>query len=129
MHPSYFLILSSVDEELKIELTISGETSEWLCHIKFWDEINEKFKTQFAHYEEDCLQGFMIGDTVALLRASISEFLDDFDIDVKFRYGWTQNKEELFCLVKSGAIVDDVNLLIELLEKADLMSSDVYCQL
>lgn len=129
MHPSYFMILDSPEEQSQIELTLSGEASEWLFYVKFWDEINDKYQTDFAQYEEESLSADIVEETSnSLVRMKVSLVNGDGKV-ISFRYAWNQNKEELICRVNSQIVADELEKLIMLLKKAAHNNLDVYCQL
>lgn len=129
MHPSYFMILDSAEEQSLIELTLSGEASEWLFYVKFWDGINDKYQTDFAQYEEESLSADIVEETSNSLVNMKDSLVNDDGQMISFRYAWNQNKEELICRVNSQVVVDELEKLIVLLKKAAQCNLDVYCQL
>ena len=129
MHPSYFLVLDPIDRNSKDELTVSEEVSEWLFHVKFWDEINEKYRTDFAQYEEESLTADIVEDILTMLSDRKSRIEKNSITEVNFRYGWDQDKNELICNVDSKTIVDELEKICALLERSKRRGLDVYCQL
>jgi hypothetical protein len=129
MHPSYFMILESVEESCENELTLSGETSEWLFHKKFWEKVSSKFQKDFAQYEEEVFPGEFANGLAELIDCIMHSLKKEGADIVRFRYGWNQNREELISLVDPRAIIDELTNLIRLFRRAGDKRLDVYCQL
>lgn len=123
------MILGLTEEQPLIELTLSGETSEWLFYVNFWDGINDRYQTDFAQYEEESLSADIVEETSNSLVSMMASLINDNGESISFRYAWNQNKEELICRVNSQVIVDELEKLIVLLRKATQCNLDVYCQL
>jgi hypothetical protein len=129
VHPSYFLVLDPIDRNSKNELTISGEVSEWLFYVKFWDDINEKYQTDFAQYEEESLTPEIVEDVLRMLLERKSGLEKSNKEEISFRFGWDQAKNELICHVSSKTIVDELEKICALLERSKMSKLEVYCQL
>jgi hypothetical protein len=129
MHASNFLAIAEGDSEAKRELTLSREVSEWLFSQRFWDQVNDVHGTFFGQYEEECVSGQLAKDIASLLRAKVGEpDLLGQDV-VRFRYGWNEQKEELFCSVASNSIRTEILRLADLLATAAADELVIYCQL
>lgn len=129
MHPSYFLILGANENCSSNELQLNGEASEWLFHVKFWGKINSEYHTDFAQYEEETLESFMIGYVFQLLDGFISDLVGLRCDEIIFRYGWKQDLSELVCRVSKKTLIDEIAKFASFLAKGAKNGLDVYCQL
>lgn len=129
MHPSYFMILDSMDEQSQIELTLSAEASEWLFHIKFWEELSKKYQTDFAQYEEEVIAENMTADALTSLKYLADTLTKNEGKELSFRYAWNENKEEIICRIGIQIIGDELRKLIQIFDKAAKCKLEVYCQL
>lgn len=111
------------------EISLSAEVSEWLFFIRFWDEFNKKFETFFGQYEEEYLPKNLAVTMVKSLTSLIIDYQGKLDEEIKFRYGWNEKKEELYCVVSTKKVAEEISSLIKLMENASTLNSDVYCQL
>lgn len=109
-------------------MTLSGEVSEWLFKIGFWEELNGRYETDFAQYEEEVLLSQM-ADDVANSIDNIGRGLADDGGEVSFRYGWNQNEEELICCVSIKVLIEELRKLVNFFGLAAKHHLDVYCQL
>ena len=129
MHPSYFLILSTQDDDPKKELVLSPEVSEWLFSSRFWDNLNQEHDTIFSQYEEEILPVTLMPNILKRLRSIITDLSQQSGLKTRFRYGWNEKKDELICVVGNDKIVGELSKLITFIEEASGFESDVYCQL
>ncbi|MBB6249454.1 hypothetical protein [Rhodanobacter sp. A1T4] len=129
MHPSHFLILGAQESNLKRELSLSREASEWLFSKHFWGGLNQKYQTIFSQYEEDTLDHNLTNIVAESLQLLISELDDEVEAEVRFRYGWNEKKESLYCVLSRKTLIEEISGLENLMVEASKLNSDVYCQL
>lgn len=129
MHPSYLLLLGAADSDPSKETQVPEDVSEWLFHIGFWDEFNRKNQTQFAQYEEEVLPTNMIADLMGRVRALLESLANQSTPELRFLYGWGAGKNELYCSVSSRFLSESLARLLEFLDRASNLRSDIYCQL
>lgn len=129
MNPSYFLLLNTQEDESSRELVLSAEVSEWLFSIRFWDEFNQEFGTLFAQYEEEVLPVSLTDEMLEKLKSLVAGLRKQSGQKIRFRYGWNEKKEELYCEVANNGLADELSKLILFFEKISALNSDIYCQL
>lgn len=56
MHKASFQEIRSDVAIEEPDLLLSGEASEWLFYRCFWEDLNKRLGTLFAHYEEERLR-------------------------------------------------------------------------
>lgn len=129
MHPSYFLVLNTQEDDTKREFELLAEVSEWLFSRRFWEEFNQKHEVLFAQYEEEVLPKSLLTEMLEKVRSLVTDLSQQPELKTRFRYGWNENKEELICVVGNNEIIGELSKLILFIEEASALKSDVYCQL
>jgi hypothetical protein len=129
MHPSYFLILNTQEDDPKREFVLSPGVSEWLFSSRFWDDLNQEHETLFSQYEEEVLPVTLIPKILTRLRSIVTDLSQQSDLKTRFRYGWNEKKDELICVVGNDEMIGELSKLITFIEEASGLESDVYCQL
>ncbi|WP_057391873.1 hypothetical protein [Ralstonia solanacearum] len=111
------------------ELVLSAEVSEWLFYTRFWEHISEACGISFAQYEEEVLSR----DSIPVALGALDKIKVGLSAnpvqEVKFLYGWSERREELFCTIKCEDILLEIVRLEGYFLGALNMNADVYCQL
>lgn len=129
MHDSIFFLLHEGSDEPLRSFALSAEASEWLFSEYFWEGINESHGTFFGHYEEECVSSKLAIFVAKALMSKIESMRLLSGGAIRFRYGWNEQKEELFCSVESGQLKTELNQLADFFAVAEESKMVVCCQL
>lgn len=129
MHPSYFLNLGMPENDPARELKLSAEISEWLFFTNYWSHLNQVGGVSFAQYEEEVLANQLIPSAIEALQKIKEVLFAAPTQDMKFVYGWNEQREGLFCTISNSLLLKEAICLEEFFLAALTMQADIYCQL
>lgn len=123
MHKAFF---ESTTEVFNFHL--SEETSEWLIHEKFWDQVNTMCNTNFSHYEDD-LSDLNTSRVIVNLLCEKIRILDcSIQNEILFVHAW-ENGLPVYIKVEKSKLSLDLSFIIEYFSKAILKKLIIQCYL
>ena len=129
MHPSSFVIVAEGEAHPRREFILSREASEWLMASRFWDRFNRVHGTGFGHYEEDLLPAGLVQQLRAALDVELQRVEETAQPVLRFRYGWNEKKQELYCSVGGEELREELEALRGFVREAERLQAGVHCRL
>lgn len=129
MHPSHFAMLETIGGAPHREHHLPGATSEWLFHIGFWAELNNRLGVQFGQYEDDVLPAEFISSALSSVRSIREKDVDQSIPQIQFLVGWDAGGKPIKCTAPTADLAKDLNAFAMFLEEATEAGRPIFCQL
>ncbi len=111
------------------ELALPPALSEWLFYKKFWEELGQMCQKAFDQYEEEVIPCDFTPCAIKLLKTLYSSIDSNANNEERFIYGWDEGKKALHCSINRKELAEWISKLLEFMEHAAEVPSEVYCQL